>query len=265
MIKQRNTELWNQIKSGKLGKLIAGPCAVESRIQLEQTAAFLKERGIQVLRAGAYKPRTSPESFQGLGREGVKIIQEICKQYSLFSVTEIMDIRELEYMEQKIDILQVGSRNMHNYSLLKELGKTKKTILLKRGLMSTLAEFICAADYIRNEGNNRVIMCERGIRTFESATRNTLDISCIALLKLQTDLPVVSDLSHSLGRKDIILPIAKASIAAGADMLMMEVHPNPSTALSDAQQQLSLEEFDIFYKEGNFGNTFEKREKGAHC
>ena len=262
MIEQRNTELWNQIKGGKLGKLIAGPCAVESRIQLEQTAAFLKERGIQVLRAGAYKPRTSPESFQGLGREGVKIIQEICKQYSLLSVTEIMDIRELEYMEQKIDILQVGSRNMHNYSLLKELGKTKKPILLKRGLMSTLAEFICAADYIRNEGNNRVIMCERGIRTFESATRNTLDISCIALLKLQTDLPVVSDLSHSLGRKDIILPIAKASIAAGADMLMMEVHPNPSTALSDAQQQLSLEEFDVFYREGNFDNIFEKR---FHC
>lgn len=173
-----------------------------------------------------------------------------------------MDIRELEYMEQKIDILQVGSRNMHNYSLLKELGKTKKPILLKRGLMSTLAEFICAADYIRNEGNNRVIMCERGIRTFESATRNTLDISCIALLKLQTDLPVVSDLSHSLGRKDIILPIAKASIAAGADMLMMEVHPNPSTALSDAQQQLSLEEFDVFYREGNFYNIFEKR---FHC
>lgn len=157
-------------------------------------------------------------------------------------------------MEGRIDILQVGSRNMHNYSLLKELGKTENPILLKRGLMSTMEEFICAAEYIQNEGNKKVIMCERGIRTFETATRNTLDISCIALLKLQTGLPVVSDLSHSLGRKDIILPIAKASLAAGADMLMVEVHPNPSAALSDAQQQLSLDEFDAFYQERNFSN-----------
>ena len=254
MIEQRNTEIWNQIKSGRLGKIIAGPCAVESPIQLETTAMFLKERGIQVLRAGAYKPRTSPESFQGLGRDGIKIIQEVCKRYSLLSVTEIMDVRDLEYMEGRIDILQVGSRNMHNYSLLKELGKTENPILLKRGLMSTMEEFICAAEYIQNEGNKKVIMCERGIRTFETATRNTLDISCIALLKLQTGLPVVSDLSHSLGRKDIILPIAKASLAAGADMLMVEVHPNPSAALSDAQQQLSLDEFDAFYQERNFSN-----------
>ena len=249
---EKNTEIWRQIKNGNFGKLIAGPCAVESYTQLEKTAAFLKEKGVQLLRAGAYKPRTSPESFQGLGREGIKIIQDICRRYSLFSVTEIMDVRELEYMEEKIDILQVGSRNMHNYSLLKELGKTEKTILLKRGLMSTLEEFICAADYIRTEGNHRVIMCERGIRTFETVTRNTLDISCIALLKLQTDLPVVSDLSHSLGRKDIMLPVAKASLAAGADMLMLEVHPNPSAALSDAKQQLNLEEFNAFYEGGNF-------------
>lgn len=252
MADRKNTEIWTQIKNGNLGRLIAGPCAVESYGQLEKTAVFLKKKGVQILRAGAYKPRTSPESFQGLGREGIKIIQDICNRYNLLSVTEIMDVRELEYMEEKIDILQVGSRNMHNYSLLKELGKTEKPILLKRGLMSTLEEFICAADYIRAEGNDRVIMCERGIRTFETATRNTLDISCIALLKLQTDLPVVSDLSHSLGRKDIMLPVAKASLAAGADMLMLEVHPNPPVALSDAKQQLSLEEFSTFYEGGNF-------------
>lgn len=252
MLDLRQNNVGELIKKGKFGKIIAGPCAVESYSQLDKVADFLYKREIKLLRAGAYKPRTEPNSFQGLGRDGIKIIKQICDKYNLFSVTEIMDVREIEYMEQSIDIFQVGSRNMHNYSLLKELGKIKKPILLKRGLMATIEEFVYASEYIQNEGNHNVIMCERGIRTFEEATRNTLDISCIALLNLKTNLPVVSDLSHSLGRKDIILPVAKASLAAGADMLMVEVHPKPSEALSDAAQQLSLGEFDEFYKNGGF-------------
>lgn len=235
--------LWKDLVSGRLGNMIAGPCAVESYMQLDKVSAFLAEKQVKMLRAGAYKPRTSPKSFQGLGREGVKIIYEICEKYGLISVTEIMDIRDLEYMDQAIDILQLGSRNMYNYSMLKELGKTDKPILLKRGLMATIEEFIFAAEYIRNEGNDKIIMCERGIRTFEQETRNTLDLSCVALLKQKTSYPVVADLSHSLGRKDIMAPMAKASLAAGADMLMIEVHPEPEKALSDAKQQLNLNEF----------------------
>lgn len=248
MMDHQQSNIWDAIKSRSLGRVIAGPCAVESYEQLSEIAIFLKENGVKLLRAGAYKPRTSPKSFQGLGREGVKIIYDICKQYNLLSVSEIMDARDVEYMENKIDILQVGSRNMYNYSLLKELGKTNKPILLKRGLMATVEEFINAAEYIRMGGNYRVIMCERGIRTFESITRNTLDIACIALLKLNTNYPVVSDLSHSLGRKDIIIPMAKASLEAGANMLMVEVHPDPSIAKSDAKQQLNKSEFTNFLR-----------------
>jgi len=245
--------LWEEILSGRLGNMIAGPCSVESYTQLEKVSAFLSENQVKMLRAGAYKPRTSPKSFQGLGRDGVKIIHEICEKYGLISVTEIMDIRDLEYMEQKIDVLQLGSRNMYNYSMLKELGKTNKPILLKRGLMATVEEFVFAAEYIQNEGNARIIMCERGIRTFEQETRNTLDLSCVALLKQKTNYPVVADLSHSLGRKDIMVPMAKASLAAGADMLMLEVHPEPEKALSDAKQQLNLNEFHkILYNIGAF-------------
>ena len=239
-------KLWNDLTTGKLGSMIAGPCAVESREQLNAAASLLKEKQIRILRAGAYKPRTSPDSFQGLGREGIKIIKDISQKYELISATEIMDIRELDYMIPAIDILQVGSRNMYNYSMLKELGKTNKPILLKRGLMATLEEFIYAADYIRSEGNQKVIMCERGIRTFEVATRNTLDLSCVALLKMRVEFPIVVDLSHSLGRKDIMEPMAKASVAAGADFLMLEVHPEPQKALSDAKQQLDLQEFELF-------------------
>lgn len=239
-----NEVLWKKIILGKLGNIIAGPCAVESYSQLEKISVFLAEKKVKLLRAGAYKPRTSPMSFQGLGKEGVKIIHEICKNHGLISVSEVMDIRDLEYMAPMIDILQVGSRNMFNYSMLKELGKIDKPILLKRGLMATVEEFLYAVEYIQSEGNTRIIMCERGIRTFEQETRNTLDLSCVALLKQKTNYPVVVDLSHSLGRKDIMEPMAKASLAAGANLLMLEVHPEPEKALSDSKQQLSLSEFD---------------------
>lgn len=243
MIYKQKDQLWFRLKSGQTGNIMAGPCAVESYSQLERTAKFLKDKGIKILRAGAYKPRTSPDAFQGLGSEGIDIIHRVCSKYEMISITEIMDIRDLEHMQKTIDILQVGSRNMFNYSLLKELGKIDKPILLKRGLMATMEEFICAAEYIRGAGNSQVIMCERGIRTFEVETRNTLDLSCVALLKNKTNYPVVVDLSHSLGRKDIMVPMAKASFAAGANMLMIEVHPDPQNALSDAKQQMSLEEF----------------------
>lgn len=248
------TDLWERLLTGEMGRIAAGPCAVESVTQLERVAAFLQQNDINVLRAGAYKPRTSPNTFQGLGKEGVMIIYDMCQKYGLTSVTEIMDIRDLELMMTKIDMLQVGSRNMHNYSMLKELGQIDKPILLKRGLMATMEEFTSAAEYIRCAGNRKVIMCERGIRTFETETRNTLDLSCVALLKHSFDFPVMADLSHSLGRKDIIVPMAKASLAAGADMLMLEVHPEPEKALSDAKQQLSLLEFEEFLEHVNVNN-----------
>lgn len=244
MNKISSEHLWEKINLGKIGNMIAGPCAVESTMQLEKVSAFLAEKQVKILRAGAYKPRTKPKAFQGLGKDGVKIIHDICEKYGLISVTEIMDIRDLDYMEQAVDIIQVGSRNMFNYSMLKELGKIDKPILLKRGFMATIEEFIYASDYIQNEGNTKIIMCERGVRSFERETRNTLDLSCVALVKQKTNYPVVVDLSHSLGRKDIMATMAKASLVAGADMLMVEVHPEPEKALSDAKQQLSLNEFE---------------------
>ena len=244
MINEKTENLWRGIKHDKLEKIIAGPCAVESYSQLERVAKNLKKNNIGILRAGAYKPRTSPNTFQGLGKEGIRIIQDVCKEYNLFSITEIMDIRDLDYIVDCIDIIQVGSRNMFNFSLLKELGNINKPIFLKRGLMATIGEFIYAAEYVWKGGNNKIIMCERGIRTFEVETRNTLDLSCVALLKQQTDFPVAVDLSHSLGRKDIMNIMAKASIASGADMLMLEVHPSPKEALSDANQQLNFKEFE---------------------
>nr|WP_314464344.1 bifunctional 3-deoxy-7-phosphoheptulonate synthase/chorismate mutase [uncultured Clostridium sp.] len=243
MYKISSEHLWEKITLGKIGNMIAGPCAVESTMQLEKVSAFLAEKQVKILRAGAYKPRTTPKAFQGLGKDGVKMIHDICEKYGLISVTEIMDIRDLDYMEQEVDIIQVGSRNMFNYSMLKELGKIDKPILLKRGFMATIEEFIYASDYIQNEGNTKIIMCERGVRSFERETRNTLDLSCVALIKQKTNYPVVVDLSHSLGRKDIMATMAKASLVAGADMLMVEVHPEPEKALSDAKQQLSLNEF----------------------
>jgi phospho-2-dehydro-3-deoxyheptonate aldolase len=228
---------------------MVGPCSVESVEQLDYIAQKLVTNNIKVLRAGAYKPRTSPYDFQGLGYQGVQIIKKICNKYSLSSVSEVLDVRDIEFMVDNIDILQIGSRNMNNTTLLKEVGKVKNPVLLKRGMMSTLKEFLLAAEYIVSSGNNNVILCERGIRTFETSTRNTLDISSIAIIKKETSLPIIVDLSHSLGRKDIILPVAKAVKALGVDGIMLEVHNNPKEALSDAAQQLSTEEFQAFYDE----------------
>jgi len=227
--------------------LIAGPCAIESGEQLEKVAQKLVHNGVKFIRGGAFKPRTSPYEFQGLGMEGLKILNYMSKKYSLLSVSEITDARNVEKAVGLIDIIQIGSRNMQNTDLLKEAGGSKHPVLLKRGIMSKVEEFLLAAEYIALAGNKKIILCERGIRTFEDSTRNTLDISGVAIIKKETSLPVIVDLSHSLGRKDILLPVAKAVAALGADGIMLEVHDNPAEALSDSKQQLSLEEFQDFY------------------
>lgn len=224
--------------------IIAGPCAVESLECLSEVADYLSKKGIRFIRAGAYKPRTSPYDFQGLGKEGLKILHTVAKQYDLFSVTEAVDTRDVEIISQYVDILQIGARNMQNFELLKEVGKSQCTVLLKRGLSATINEFMFAAEYIASNGCNKIVLCERGIRTYETKTRNTLDISSIPIIKNETNLQIVADLSHSLGRKDIINPIAKAALAAGADGIMMEVHPKPELALSDSKQQLDFNEFE---------------------
>lgn len=222
--------------------IIAGPCSVESYDQLRDTAQRLNQLGIKLLRGGAFKPRTSPYSFQGLEEEGLKLLRAVADEFDMGVVTEVLSDRDVELVMNYADVIQVGTRNMLNYSLLKELGKVRKPILLKRGFMATIDEFILAAEYIYLGGNTEIILCERGIRTFETQTRNTLDISCVPILKKETTLPVIVDVSHSLGRKDIIKPIARAALAAGADGLMFETHCDPASALSDADQQLDLEE-----------------------
>ncbi|WP_172406050.1 bifunctional 3-deoxy-7-phosphoheptulonate synthase/chorismate mutase [Acetivibrio mesophilus] len=224
--------------------IIAGPCAVERLEYLEIIAKFLKEKGLKFIRGGAYKPRTSPYDFQGLKEEGLKILHEVSKLYRLISVTEVVDTRDVELVSKYVDILQIGARNMQNFELLKEVGHTNRPVLLKRGLSATIEELMFAAEYIVLEGNKNVILCERGIRTCETKTRNTLDISSIPIIKKETKLPIIADLSHSLGRKDIVNSIAKAVLSAGADGIMIEVHPNPVFALSDSKQQLNLSEFD---------------------
>ena len=223
--------------------VIAGPCSVESMSQMEAIAQSLANMGVGFIRGGAFKPRTSPYDFQGLGIEGLKILSRIKAKYGLITVSEIMDPRDVEPAAESIDIIQIGSRNMYNYPLLKEVGKAGIPVLLKRGMMATLDEFILAAEYIISEGNHKVVLCERGIRTFENKTRNTLDVAGIAILKLETNLPVIADLSHALGRTDIVEPVAHAVKHAGADGIMLEVHNQPSQALSDHFQQLDLGQF----------------------
>lgn len=231
--------------------IIAGPCSIESEEQTDYIADKIKKMGATILRGGAYKPRTSPYAFQGMQKNGLEILKKIGKKYNLKTVSELMDIRDLETVINSVDIIQVGSRNMANYSLLKELGKTSKPILLKRGLMSTIDEFIYAAEYIAMGGNRNIILCERGIRTFENATRNTLDLSCVPIIKSRTNLPIIVDLSHSLGRKDIVVQMAQASKACGADGIMVEVHNNPEKAMSDSLQQLTINEFEVLVNEIN--------------
>jgi len=232
-------------------QIIAGPCAVESIQQMDQTAQLLVENNLKFIRGGAYKPRTSPYDFQGLGLEGLKILDQVRKKYGLIVVSEILDPRDLEIALNYVDVIQIGSRNMHNYSLLKEVGKTNHPVLIKRGMMATIDEFLNAAEYIVYNGNANIILCERGIRTFENSTRNTLDISCIAIIKQKTSLPIIADLSHSLGRTDIVFPVLKSVEAVGAEGVMLELHPEPKKALSDQPQQLNHCEFTTVMKRFN--------------
>lgn len=228
---------------------VFGPCSVESQEQVDAVAEDLASKGEKFIRGGAFKPRTSPYDFQGLGEEGLKILKNTKDKYNLNIVSEIVNPADFEMADRYVDVFQIGARNMHNFELLKEAGRTNKPILLKRGLSATIEEFIKAAEYIASEGNQNIILCERGIRTYENATRNTLDISSVPILKQGTHLPVMVDVTHSTGRKDIMLPTAKAALAVGADGVMAEVHPDPSVALSDSGQQMDLKEFNHFYDE----------------
>ncbi|MGA2411011.1 MAG: 3-deoxy-7-phosphoheptulonate synthase [Candidatus Binataceae bacterium] len=231
------------IIGGKRLAIIAGPCAVESQRQVESAAEAVKHAGAHLLRGGAYKPRTSPYAFQGMETEGLTLLEQAGRRVSLPVVTEIMDAHELEAVAEHADMLQVGARNAQNFSLLRRLGKIKKPILLKRGMSTRIEEFLMAAEYILSEGNPNVVLCERGIRTFETATRNTLDLNAVPLLKEWTHLPVVVDPSHGTGIWSLVKPMALASIAAGADGLLIEVHPDPAAALSDGPQQLKPKRF----------------------
>jgi 3-deoxy-7-phosphoheptulonate synthase len=225
--------------------IIAGPCSVENREQMMETAKAVKSAGGVILRGGAFKPRSSPYNFQGLGEEGLKLLQETRIETGLPIVTEVMDTRMVDLVAGYADIMQVGSRNMQNYPLLKEVGMLRKPVLLKRGMMSTIEEFLLAAEYILNQGNEQVILCERGIRTFETSTRNTLDLSAVPMLKHLSHLPVIVDPSHGTGHRWMVPPMAKAAVAAGADGLIMEVHYKPQEALCDGHQSLSTDEFTL--------------------
>lgn len=248
----KNEDTIIKVKQAVIGgdsqTLIAGPCSVESKEQLETVGSALKKVGLTVLRGGGFKPRTSPYSFQGLGEDGLKIMKDVADEMGLVTISEIMSPDQIDVASKYIDILQIGARNMQNFELLKAVGQTKKPVLLKRGLSATLEEFMLAAEYLLHHGNDQVMLIERGIRTFETATRNTLDISAVPILKQETHLPVLVDVSHSTGRKDILLPCAKAALAAGADGIMVEVHPDPKNALSDGKQQLTMDEFQAFWE-----------------
>jgi 3-deoxy-7-phosphoheptulonate synthase len=221
----------------------AGPCAVESRSQILETAHAVKEAGAKVLRGGAYKPRTSPYSFQGMGPEGLKLLAEAREETGLLVVSEVMSPEQVPMVSTYVDILQVGARNTQNYALLHAVGESQRPVLLKRGMMSTMEELLMSAEYILSHGNDRLMLCERGIRTFEQYTRNTLDINAVPMLKQLTHLPVFVDPSHGTGKWDLVGPVARAAVAAGADGLLIEVHPSPEEALSDGAQSLKPERF----------------------
>jgi len=223
--------------------VIAGPCTVEGRDMLVETAHWVKRCGATLLRGGAYKPSTSPYSFQGMGKEGLEILAQARAETGLPIVTEVLDPRDVPLVEQYADVLQIGARNMQNFTLLKELAKTRKPVMLKRGLSATVEEWLLAAEYIYSGGNHDVILCERGIRTFETATRNTLDLNAVPLVKSLTHLPVIVDPSHGTGKWDLVTPMARAGVAAGADGLMIEVHPHPEDALKDGFESLTFENF----------------------
>ena len=234
---------------GKNIVVVAGPCSVENKEMLFQIAKEVKKAGAVMLRGGAFKPRSSPYSFQGLGEEGLKFLAAVHREYGLPVVTEVMDTRDVELGVKYADIIQIGARNMQNFNLLKEVGKTDKPILLKRGMMATVKELLMSAEYILSEGNFKVILCERGIRTFEDSTRNTLDISAIPVLKKETHLPVFVDPSHATGKWGLVAPVAKAAVAIGADGLLVEVHNKPEKAVSDGVQSLLPENFKAMMNE----------------
>ena len=230
------------VKEDKI--IIAGPCAIESYDQLLKTAKFVKSKGANILRGGAYKPRTSPNSFQGLKEEGLEILKAVKKETGMAVITELMDIRELDKLYEVTDIIQIGSRNMQNFNLLTEVGKQDKPVMLKRGLSATIGEWIGAAEYIAVEGNSKIIMCERGIRTYNDYTRNTLDLAAVPIIQKETGFPVVVDPSHGTGVRYLIKPMSIGAFAVGADGIMVEVHPEPENALSDGMQSLNFSEFE---------------------
>lgn len=232
-----------KVVGGKKIQVMAGPCAVENKTMLMGIAEKIKDAGASFVRGGAFKPRSSPYSFQGLGEEGLKYLSEVKKKTGLPIVTELMDPRDIKVIEEYADIIQIGARNMQNFRLLLEVGTCNRPVLLKRGLSATIKEWLMAAEYIMSKGNQKVILCERGIRTFETATRNTLDLSAVPVLKQLTHLPVIVDPSHGVGKWDLVAPMAKAAVAAGADGLMIEVHTNPEEAMSDGEQSLRPADF----------------------
>ncbi|MCA9625445.1 MAG: 3-deoxy-7-phosphoheptulonate synthase [Myxococcales bacterium] len=228
--------------------VIAGPCAVESHEQLRETAEAVKAQGASALRGGAFKPRTSPYAFQGLGLEGLQIMRQVADEVGIPAVTEIVEVSDLEAVCDHADALQVGARNMQNFRLLKELGHCDKPVILKRGMAATVKDLLLAAEYIVSEGNDQVVLCERGIRTFETATRNTLDLNAIPFIKQHSHLPVIVDPSHGTGRRDLVAPMARAAAACGADGLMIEVHRDPAEAWSDGEQSLYPDQFEALMR-----------------
>lgn len=236
---------------GEKPVLIAGPCSVESEEQIMQSAAKIKELGATVLRGGIFKPRTSPYDFQGLGYKGLELIKKAGEAYNLPICVELMNSEDIPLFEHEVDIIQIGARNMQNFDLLKKLGKINTPILLKRGASATVEEFLLAAEYILDGGNSNVILCERGIRTFETSTRNTLDLNSVALIRKMSHLPIIVDPCHAAGRHDLVTPLAMASMAVGAQGLIIETHPEPFKALSDANQQLDFDQFADFVEQYN--------------
>src|SRR5437870_4038571 len=224
--------------------VMAGPCSAENEKQVRTTAAAVRRAGAKIFRGGAFKPRSSPYSFQGLGEEGLRLLRDACNAENMKLVTEVMDVSQIEVIEKYADIFQLGARNMQNFTLLRELGHTRKPVLLKRGIAATIEEWLLSAEYVLSGGNTEVILCERGIRTFETATRNTFDISAIPVVKKLSHLPVVADPSHGAGRRDMVVPMARAAVAAGADGLIIEVHCDPDRALSDGAQSMFPSQFD---------------------
>ena len=249
--KDKNTTI--KLKGTSIGSkelaIIAGPCAIENEEQIYTIAGELSKRGVKILRGGAFKPRTSPYSFQGLGEEGLRLMSQAAQEFDMLTITEVMSVEQVDLVAEYADILQVGARNMQNFMLLKELGRVKKPVMLKRGMSATLEELLLSAEHILSNGNREVILCERGIRTFETYTRNTLDLSAVPALKELSHLPVIVDPSHGTGRWKLVGPMAKSAIVAGADGLIIEVHPNPKASLSDGAQTLNFKNFNHLLEE----------------